>query len=352
MFGNGLWASLSSVNEALQRKPRYTSITMLRHAAEEVKVAFEVLPHYKYLQFEVFDVETLKFLPPNINITKFRLALGSIKNSHDAMYTPVYAYICRRNDIDRALLLSGSKHLVVKDMDNIDWAVPFNIIYDTYGQTERACAKIATMAAYYFLAASHVSEITTQNGNFAVNLIKLLQRIYEPVTSVEAPSHDISTPNQATCHLGDYNGVVFQTEKERRTRDEAPGSTSQTNFGRGQATCAESKLLPKDDVQVVAVNYMIQSNGSRDIFLSKNNQPLCVDSTCPWESSGSSLNQTSIQHHQPFNSRTHIDQKLGCILIKLEDDALKAKGEGNLSVSICSIHCTAPKREQNSVSVA
>jgi hypothetical protein len=169
---------------------------------------------------------------------------------------------------------------------------------------------------------------------------------------VEAPSHDISTSNQATCHLGDYNGVVFQTEKERRTPNEAPGSTSQTNFGRGQATCAESKLLPKDDVQVVAVNYMIESNGSRDMVLGKNNQSLCVDSTCPWDSSASSLNQTSIQHHQPSNSRTHIDQKLGCILIELEDDALKTKGKGILLVSICPIHCTAPKREQNSVSVA
>lgn len=325
---------------------------MLQHAARDVEAAFEALPHHRRLRFERFDVETLTFLPPKVNITKFRLVLGSIKNSHDVKYTPVYAYICRREHIDRALLLWGSNHLTVKDMDKINWAVPFNVIYDTYGQTERASEKIGTMAAYYFLVASRVSEITTQNGNFARNLIKLVQRLYVPVANVEALSHEVSTPDHATCYPENDTGAVVQVEEQRRTPDVAPELTNQTNIGRGQAIHADSEILPKDNTGIIAVNYKIENNGSRDLVLGQDDQFPCVNSTSLWESSVLSPNQGSIHHHQLLNSQTHGNQKLGTTLVELGDDAPEIKSGGSSAVSTRSIYFTAPRWEQNTVSVA
>ena len=274
---------------------------MLEHAAKKAHVRFETLPHHAHLRFESVDRSTIDFNTPKVSIKGFRLIIGSSKSSRDTVYTPVYAYICKRNNIDQALLQWNTQHLTVKDMDNISWIAPFNLIYDTYGQTERACSKIGAMAAYYFLAASYVLEVTTENRNFAETLIRLCRKIYKPVAILESSSQDAFEPNHPTRHFANDSNHFIQREGNKL----APSSSLMVaSIDQYQATCANRKLPNKGDIKALTVDYKIKSNGGRSSIPNKNIS-LFLNSSSGRENSIVCPDVFSGQNHYSLTHQVH-----------------------------------------------
>ena len=166
------------------RKLHYTTLTELeRHASKEAKAAIESLPHHVNLRFEAINPAALALFSPKANVVKTRLILGWSKHARKGVYKHAYAYLCEKDQVRYARLRIGSKHLTVREFDDVEWVKPFDSIYDVYGQTERAGDRISTMAAYYFLTAGHVGEIITSSGRFTKTLLDLCQKIHTPVVT-------------------------------------------------------------------------------------------------------------------------------------------------------------------------
>ncbi|KAJ4352356.1 uncharacterized protein N0V89_007704 [Didymosphaeria variabile] len=161
--------------------PEHTTFSELQECAlDKVNSAYKALPHHLLLRFEPIDQETLASFPQKADIATSRLVLGLSRHEYKSAYKPVYAYISKKNQAHQVLLRFGTKHLKPKDFEGVEWEPPFDTTYDAYGQSERAGDKISTLAAYYFLAAGHISKISTRTGGFLQNFIKLCDKIHVP----------------------------------------------------------------------------------------------------------------------------------------------------------------------------
>ncbi|KAL1597820.1 hypothetical protein SLS60_008307 [Paraconiothyrium brasiliense] len=256
-----------SLSSPEQRRLEYTTFSELQERAlNEVKSAYEALPHHLDVRFEEIDQNTLASFPEKADIATYRLVLGLSEHGYKGAYKPVYAYISKKNQVHQMLLRFGTKHLKPRDFDSVNWEQPFDAIYDAFGQSERAGDKISTLAAYYFLAAGHISEITTRTGGFLQNFIKLCSKMHvsSPTSQIEGNMND--GENSAQDLL-----LPLQHEK--------PHLKAQPN---------EEDLQNKPDtpdLKLIAVNYEVDNKGGQSTINPAGDYTSHVSSPTVWDGS-------------------------------------------------------------------
>jgi hypothetical protein len=198
-----------------------------KHALENVKDAYKALPSYKSLKFEYMVRTTMELVCNHeTDVVPVRLVLGHLKSSRKRPRLAVHAYIRMKNQHSKMFLRLGDGYLTVRLLDHLEFVAPFNMIYDTYGMTERAMSGLCTMAAYYFLAAGHVEAIMTRSDyrmSFSALCTKIqpLQEMEGAWNSDDETATDTAkTPPRALEEPGrvdqgrpyQRNGLALQTE--------------------------------------------------------------------------------------------------------------------------------------------
>lgn len=257
-----------------------------KYALENVKPAYESLPHHLLLRFERVDQKTFALFTESGVVSNSRLLLGLSKHSHKGEFIPAYAYIVRRNGlVHQVLLRFGYMNLKATDFESVEWEKPFDSIYDAYGQTERAGDRMCTMAAYYFLATNRLSEITTRSSSFIQHFTKLCDKIHAQNTD-EVGSPEVPTAELIVGLHEDQPLLSVRASAQDRASNQCLLEPQQQDMHRKQEPHDEA-FAAEQDAQLIPVTYQIDSKGdrSRSTILPTNLNSSRISSPTVWDES-------------------------------------------------------------------
>ncbi|KAF2645709.1 hypothetical protein P280DRAFT_532040 [Massarina eburnea CBS 473.64] len=162
-------------------KVRHTTLEELNdHLNAYPESFYHSLPTSDKLRFEVLAPRDITFhFLTRVSVIPARLILGSVRDAHADRNYVVYAYLCKKEGIHRAILRLGKKNLPIHALSAIDFKAPFDHIYREYDVPDRACDRMSLMAAYYFLAAGYIDKVTTRL-DFCIIFTGMCNKLFKP----------------------------------------------------------------------------------------------------------------------------------------------------------------------------
>ncbi|KAF9739835.1 hypothetical protein PMIN06_004884 [Paraphaeosphaeria minitans] len=255
-------------------------------ALKNAKAAYESLPHHLLLQFERIDPDTLALFSQKADVNESRLLLGLSKDSCRGEFTPAYAYISKKNHAHQVLLKLGHNHLKVNDLDSVEWEKPFDSIYDAYGQTDRSGDRMCMMAAYYFLAADHISEIATRTRSFMQHFAKLCGNIYVQ-TAAEIRLREVSAPEPIDGPLVGQtlpsNRMSRSLCQQDRASDLLLPETQQQNRKQESDDDIFKTRQDTSDAQLIPLTYQVNDKGDLSLVSPINGDSPRISSPTVWD---------------------------------------------------------------------